>query len=61
MTWSLSAAGHNDNNSEDAEKVILKDILNALHTEGNTVSSFSFGGNYVRVGSLQEAEEKVGE
>lgn len=59
MTWNLSAAGHNENNSEEAEKAILKALLDGLDTEGNTVSSVSFTGNYVQVTTLAEAKEKT--
>ena len=61
MTWTLSAAGHNENNSEEAEKAILKGVVDGLNAEDNTVSSLSFNGNYVQVASFDEAKEKVAE
>lgn len=59
MTWSISAAGHNENNSEEAEKAILKSVVDALDADHNTVSSFSFAGNHVSVSSFDEAKEKT--
>jgi hypothetical protein len=61
MTWSLSAAGHNENNSEDAEKAILKGVLDGLEADDVTVSSLSFTGNYVQVTTLDQAKEKTSE
>lgn len=60
MTWTLSAQGHEDPHNEGTEKELLKRIVDALDDKFNTVTTFSFGGNYVSAGSLDEAKEKTG-
>lgn len=62
MTWSLSASGHHGSNDWRAEEFELLRRLVAA-TEGDTTitSSFSFGGNHVSAGSLDDARTKLAE